>query len=84
VGIHDIHLPDDYPPGYYDRYYSEHYLLAMLLLGEPSWMRTVLPSWYVSHHPELAGLAHSLIPPAFASEDPHSVIFWLLTQPREG
>jgi hypothetical protein len=83
VGIHDIHLPDDYPPGYYDRYYSEHYLLAMLLLGEPHWMQTVLPSWYVAHHPELGRLAHSLIPQTFASEDPHGVIFWLLTQPRE-
>jgi hypothetical protein len=43
----------------------------------------VLPSWYVSHHPELKGLAHSLIPAAFAKEDPHGVIFWLLTEPRE-
>jgi Methyltransferase domain len=83
VGIHDIHLPDDYPPGYYDRYYSEQYLLAMLLLGEASWMRTILPCWYVSHHPQLGALAHSLIPPAFAGQDPHGVIYWLLTQPRE-
>ena len=83
VGIHDIHLPDDYPPGYNDRYYSEHYLLAALLLGEPSWIETVLPCWYVSHHPQLGKLAHALIPPAFASEDPHGVIFWLLTGSRE-
>jgi Methyltransferase domain len=82
VGIHDIHLPDDYPPGYYDRYFSEQYLLATLLLGEPSWMRPILPSWYVSHHPELGALAHSLIPREFANEDPHGVIYWLLTQPR--
>jgi predicted O-methyltransferase YrrM len=82
VGIHDMHLPDDYPPGYNDRYYSEHYLLATLLLGEPSWLRTVLPCWYVSHHPELRALAHALIPQPFAEEDPHGVIFWLLTEPR--
>jgi hypothetical protein len=83
VGIHDIHLPDDYRPEHNDRYYSEQYLLAAYLLGEPDWMHTVLPSWYVCHHPELQDLAHALIPPAFSSEDPHGVIFWLVTGPRE-
>jgi predicted O-methyltransferase YrrM len=83
VGIHDIHLPDDYRPEHNDRYYSEQYLLAAYLLGEPGWMRTVLPSWYVCHHPELKHLAHALIPPAFSSEDPDGVIFWLVTGPRE-
>jgi hypothetical protein len=83
VGIHDIHLPDDYRPEHNDRYFTEQYLLAAYLLGEPSWIRPVLPCWYVSHHPELGDLAHSLIPQAFAQEEPHGVIFWLLTKPRE-
>jgi predicted O-methyltransferase YrrM len=83
VGIHDIHLPDDYRPEHNDRYFSEQYMLAAYLLGEPSWMQPVLPCWYVSHHPDLKDLAHSLIPPALAREDPHGVTFWLLTRPRE-
>ncbi len=31
--VHDIFLPDDYPPEWADRYYSEQYLLAAWLLG---------------------------------------------------
>jgi hypothetical protein len=83
VGIHDIHLPDDYRPEHNDRHFSEQYMLAAYLLGEPSWMQPVLPCWYVSRHPELKDLAHSLIPPAFAREEPDGVIFWLLIGRRE-
>jgi predicted O-methyltransferase YrrM len=84
VGVHDIHLPDDYRPEEAQRYYSEQYLLAAYLLGEPRWMRTVLPCWYVSHHRELGSLARSLIPQPVlqARPDSHGLIFWLQTQPR--
>lgn len=94
VGIHDIHLPDDYRPEHADRYYSEQYLLASYLLGEPRWIRPVLPCWYISHHPELGELARSLIPQQFvqnptrggratAKGGSHGVIFWMLTAPRD-
>jgi len=76
VGIHDVHLPDDYRPEHMGRYYSEQYLLAAYLLGEPDWMRAVLPCWYVSDHPELGDLARALVPPAVRSR---GVIFWLQT-----
>ena len=81
VGIHDIHLPDDYPPAYTYRHYSEQYLLATYLLAEPDWLRTVLPCWYLSDHPRLARLVGDLLP-----ADPHSrgVIFWLQTEARSG
>ena len=93
VGIHDIHLPDDYRPEHAERHYSEQYLLASYLLCEGSWIRPVLPCWYVSHHPELGELARSLIPQPFlqaptrggkatAKGGSHGVIFWLLTEPR--
>jgi hypothetical protein len=82
VGVHDIHLPDDYRPEHADRYYSEQYLLAAYLLSEPSWMHTVLPCWYVSNHPKLDSLACSLVPQADCHDDPRGVIFWLLTGPR--
>jgi hypothetical protein len=79
VGIHDIHLPDDYRPEHTGRYYSEQYLLAAYLLGEADWIHTVLPCWYVSGHPELRDLASALVPPALRSR---GVIFWLRTRGR--
>jgi hypothetical protein len=79
VGIHDVHLPDDYRPEHTRRYYSEQYLLAAYLLGEPDWINAVLPCWYVSDHPQLGDLARALVPPAVRSR---GVIFWLRTGPR--
>jgi hypothetical protein len=81
VGIHDIHLPDDYRPEHTKRYYSEQYLLASYLLAEPDWMRPVLPCWYVSDRPELGDLARSLLPGGVKTR---GVIFWLQTQARQG
>jgi hypothetical protein len=94
VGIHDIHLPDDYRPEHAKRYYSEQYLLASYLLGETRWLRPVLPCWYVSHHPQLGDLARSLVPPAFLksptrppspppAQGSHGVICWLQTGSRD-
>jgi predicted O-methyltransferase YrrM len=48
VEVHDICLPDDYPPGWEDRWYSEQYLLAAFLLGGASGIRIVLPNAFVS------------------------------------
>ena len=79
VGIHDIHLPDDYRPEHTKRYYSEQYLLATYLLAEPDWMKAVLPCWYVSDRSELGDLARALLPAAVKAR---GVIFWLQTQQR--
>ena len=47
VHVHDIYLPDDYPPAWNNRLYSEQYLLgAMLLCGAPPF-RVVLPNYFV-------------------------------------
>jgi hypothetical protein len=47
VHVHDIFLPDDYPPDWNDRLYSEQYLLGgMLLCGAPPF-RVVLPNYFV-------------------------------------
>jgi hypothetical protein len=81
VGIHDIHLPDDYRAEHAHRYYSEQYLLASYLLAEASWLRPLLPCWYVSHHDQLADAARSLIPSSFRGSP--GVICWLETQPRD-
>jgi len=53
VGVDDILLPADYPPGWAERHYSEQYLLAAYLLGETPWLRPLLPNAYVTRHPEL-------------------------------
>ena len=82
VGIHDIHLPWDYRPEHAGRYNSEQYLLAALLLGEPHWIRAILPCWYASHHPELGKIARALTSQVQLHEDPHGVIFWMLTESR--
>jgi hypothetical protein len=83
VGIHDIYLPDDYKSEHHARWWSEQYILAALLLGEPSWLRTLLPCWYVESHAELGDRARSLQPAAtYSRENPHGLIFWLETLAR--
>ncbi len=78
VGIHDITLPDDYPPSYARHYYSEQYLLACWLLGGGRGIETVLPNWFCSQDPELASLAKPLFShPAFKGIDTHGSIFWI-------
>jgi methyltransferase family protein len=48
VHVHDIFLPDDYPPAWDSWMYSEQYLLgAMLLCGAPPF-RVILPNYFVS------------------------------------
>jgi len=93
VGIHDIHLPDDYRPEHAERYYSEQYLLASYLLAEARWLRPVLPCWYVSRHEQLAERARSLLPQPFVEaptrppyppprHGSHGLICWLSIEPR--
>ena len=79
VGIHDVHLPDDYRPDHTNRHYSEQYLLAAYLLADSNWIQPVLPCWYASHHPELGAIARSLVPQTCRSP---GVIFWLKIEPH--
>jgi predicted O-methyltransferase YrrM len=53
VHLHDIFLPYDYPPEWRDRYYSEQYLLAAMLLGQTSRFHIALPNAFIAHDPEL-------------------------------
>ncbi len=43
IHIHDIFLPDDYPPKAFDRLWSEQYLLAAWLLGGAKDIKVLLP-----------------------------------------
>ena len=48
VEIHDIFLPNDYPPHWSERYYSEQYLLA-----EGIRFDILLPNAFINNDPEL-------------------------------
>jgi hypothetical protein len=47
IHMHDIFLPDDYPPSWYRRVYSEQYLLATLLMFADDRINVLLPCYYV-------------------------------------
>jgi len=71
VHLHDIFLPYDYPPEWRDRYYSEQYLLAAVLLGQSARFRIALPNAFVSHDGELSAvLAPLWHDPRFAPAAP--------------
>ncbi|NLW90439.1 MAG: class I SAM-dependent methyltransferase [Syntrophomonadaceae bacterium] len=60
VGIHDIFWPDDYPPDWSSRYYSEQYLLAAYLLAEGSSLEVVLANNYIAQDRELSSVLNPL------------------------
>jgi hypothetical protein len=60
VHIHDVFLPWDYRPDWVDRYYSEQYLLAAMLLAEGPHIQIELPAFYVYNTPELARILEPL------------------------
>jgi hypothetical protein len=53
VGVHDVYLPDDYPPDWQDRHYSEQYLLAAWLLAGGERINPVLAGHFCSIDPAL-------------------------------
>jgi len=85
IGIHDIFLPDDYPPEWTDRYYSEQYLLAAYLLAGCSWLEPLLAAWYVSSHPQLQRhLARLWDDPRFVGVERHGCAFWVEVKKKRG
>jgi hypothetical protein len=56
VYIDDIWLPFDYPPEWVLRYYSEQYMLAVLLLAEARRYEVILPSTLVGQDAELMAI----------------------------
>jgi len=80
VGIHDIFLPDDYPPQWADRYYSEQYLLAAWLLGGGGGAEIVLPAHYIRRFPDLDAICDPVwSAPELAEVQRHGGAFWLHT-----
>lgn len=60
IGIHDIRLPYDYPPAWIERFYSEQYLLAVLLLTESKKFKVVLANAFISTDQELSRILEPL------------------------
>lgn len=54
VHIHDVTLPNDYPPAYNRRYYSEQYLLAAYLLARGTRFDVLLPNAFILQDSELS------------------------------
>lgn len=59
VEFHDIFLPNDYPPHWGERYYSEQYLLAAYLLAEGKRFDILLPNCFINFDPELQNILNS-------------------------
>ncbi len=78
VHLHDIYLPWDYPPEMCERYYSEQYGLAMLLMANPGRYRPILPNFFISEDPELDMILEPLWEhPNLEGAERHGGSFWL-------
>ena len=80
VGIHDVYLPDDYPQWIIEKWWSEQYVLAALLLAEAPRLQVVLPTFYASGQPDMS----AILDPQFSRDGLAGVnrrgsLFWLQT-----
>jgi hypothetical protein len=81
VGVHDILLPEDYPPAWRHWHYSEQYLLAAYLLAGAPWLEPFLAARYASTHPELSHVLDALWDRIGVAER-GGFAFWLRISPR--
>jgi len=82
VHFHDIWLPCDYPTRWADRYYTEQYMLAALLLFGNQY-DIVLPNRFITDDEELSGvLAPLWASSELAGASRHGGSFWI--RRREG
>jgi hypothetical protein len=79
VHIHDIFLPLDYPPEWNDRFYSEQYMLAAMLLCRDRPFDIILPNCYVMSDPALSKTASNLMSGTGIEPAP-AVSFWIRTR----
>jgi hypothetical protein len=83
VHVHDVYLPDDYPPAAEGLMYNEQYLLAALLLGGGGWLEPVMPVHYVLGEAKLAPALAPLWQAVGASRFPApGNSFWLSIKRR--
>lgn len=77
VGIDDVFLPFDYPPGWSERIYGEQYLLAAFLLGGADGWAIRFPGWWVVEGSPLASRLEPLWPLVENRFGRHATSFWL-------
>jgi glycosyltransferase involved in cell wall biosynthesis len=78
VHIHDILWPSDYPPGWEERYYSEQYMLGVLLLFGLDRFQIIFPSSYIAWYTDLTQIfEHIWHAPALKGIERHGGSFWL-------
>jgi predicted O-methyltransferase YrrM len=77
-GIHDIFLPNDYPPEWNERFYSEQYLLMLYFLGGAAKDEILLPVNWLTGQAHLHGLLSGLWqhPGLFDGMMMHGGAFW--------
>jgi len=79
VGIHDIFWPDDYPPQWIRRYYSEQYLLAAYLLAESNSFEVILANNFIAQDEDLSTvLAPLWLQLPWITQ--HGAAFWMIKQ----
>jgi hypothetical protein len=79
-GVHDIFLPDDYPPDWLDRWYNEQYLLAAFMLGGGGRTSVEFPAWSVARDERNRGTLESIWEgEEFTEVERHGNAFWLVT-----
>lgn len=78
VHIHDIYLPFDYPQFMCDRFYSEQYMLAMLLLANSERFKPILPNYFISQDKEISKIIEPIWNhPNMQTVETHGDSFWL-------
>lgn len=83
VCVHDVYLPEDYPPDIADRHYSEQYLLAGWLLAAPRSLRIRLAASYASRDAELGAQLEALWAKLGLTDiEGHGVGFWFEVAPE--
>ena len=77
VQVHDIYIPYDYPQFMCDRAYSEQYVLAALLLANPTKYQPILPNFFISEDRELSQVLQPVWEhPNLANVERHGGSFW--------
>jgi len=77
VQIHDVYLPYDYPQFMCDRFYSEQYLLATLLIAAPGKFQTLLPNYFISEDENLRSIVAPIWDhPSLSTVERHGGSFW--------
>lgn len=78
VHVHDVYLPYDYPQDMCDRFYSEQYLLAAVLMANPKRYKPLFPCYYVSSQKALSERLNGIWMGEYSAKaERHGGSFWM-------